>query len=130
MKKQIDLKVLSSYLSYQVKAKFKYLNDGRCRTMAIGTVNEIADNGKITCYDTVNSCPDKFKLLLKPMSALDEKALADINCDLSDQITMELFRDKQISLWNAPYGVVQILLREHYDVFGLIELGLAEAIKD
>ncbi len=129
MKQKLTLEQLSVYLPYKVKAKLKIVNVTNCRSYVIGTIGEIADNCKITCYDTVNSYPDKFKLLLRPMSALDDKVLSDINCDLSDQIKMAEFRDKQISLYDMPYGAVKILLKRHFDVFNLIEKGLAKPIK-
>jgi hypothetical protein len=129
MKQKLTLEQLSVYLPYKVKAKLKIVNVTNCRSYVIGTIGEIADNCKITCYDTVNSYPDKFKLLLRPMSALDDKALSEINYDLSYQIIMAEIRDKQLGYWNAPYGVIQALLEHHYDIFGLIKKGLAEPIK-
>jgi hypothetical protein len=129
MESKLSLEQLSAYFPYKVKAKFKIVNVTNCRSYVIGTVGEIADNGKITCYDTVNSCPDKFKLLLRPMSALDDKALSEINCDLTDQITIRDIRDKQVGYWSAPYEVIQILIKNHYDVFNLLEQGLAEELK-
>lgn len=131
--KNISLKHLSAYLPYQVKATFKETTDRYCRKYVIGTVGAVYDGSKeptIVCFDTVNATPDKFKLLLRPMSALDEKALSDINCDLMDQIKMEQFRDKEISLFSMPYGVIQILLSHHYDVFDLIKRGMAEEYKN
>lgn len=129
MKAKLELKHLSAYFPYQVKAEFKIVNVTSCRTMVIGTVGEIADNGKITCYDTVNSWPDKFKLLLRPLSWLTDEVLSEINCDPSDKSDMKDFRDGFTSLHNMPYGVIQFLLRSHYDVFTLIEQGLTEEIK-
>jgi hypothetical protein len=125
MKNKLELKHLSAYFPYKVKAKFRSKNNG----VEIGTIGQIADNLSIVCYDTVEAYPAKYKLLLRPMSALDEKALSDINCDLLDQIEMKDFRDKHTSLHNMSYGVIQILLQYHYDVFELIEQGLAEPIK-
>jgi hypothetical protein len=130
MKAKLSLGQLSAYLPYKVKARFKIVNVTNCRSYVIGTVSEISDNGKITCYDTVNSWPDKFKLLLRPMSALDEKALSEMNYDTVDQLWMTDLRDRHVGYWNVPYNVVQILLKYHYDIFGLIEKGLAEPIKD
>jgi len=125
MKNKLELKHLSAYFPYKVKAKFRSKNSG----VEIGTISQIADNLSIVCYDTVEAYPAKYKLLLRPISALDEKTLSDINCDLLDQINMKDFRDKHTSLHNMSYGVIQILLQYHYDIFGLIEQGLAEPIK-
>lgn len=126
MKNKIELKFLVSYFPYKVKAKFKGKNTG----VEIGTIGIIKETGHINCYDTVNAYPTKFKLLLHPLSWLTNDVLSDINCDLLDQIKISEFRDKQFSLHNMPYGVIQILLENHVDIFDLIKQGLAEPIKD
>jgi hypothetical protein len=125
--KTIPLEQLAAYFPYKVKAKFKDLNNSKA--IEIGTLGQINDNSTIVCYDTVNAYPDKFKLLLRPLSWLTDEVLSDINCDLLDQIKMCELRDKQISLHSMPYGVVNILLENHVDIFGLIEAGFAEPIK-
>lgn len=124
-KDKITLKELSAYFPYEVKVKFKDKNTG----VEIETVSEIAVSGHITCYDTVNAYPTKFKLLLHPLSWLTDEILSDINCDLGYQMIMAEFRDKRMGYWNLDYGVIQILLENHVDCFGLIERGLAEPIK-
>jgi hypothetical protein len=63
------------------------------------------------------------------MSCLTDEFLSDKNMDLSDEITIREVRDKQLGYWNAPCNVIEILLKAHIDIFGLIEQGLAEPIK-
>lgn len=128
MKPKLELKYLAPYFPYHVKAKFKDLNNKKA--VEIGTMCIITEAGDITCYDAVNAYPTKFKLLLRPLSWLNDERISDINCDLSDQITIMMLKDKEIGYWNCPYGVIQILLKNHVDIFELIEKGLAEPIKD
>jgi hypothetical protein len=125
MKNKLELKHLSAYFPYKVKAKFRSKNSG----VEIGTIGQITDNLSIVCYDTVEAYPTKYKLLLRPMSCLTDEFLSDKNMDLSDEITIKEIRDKQLGYWNATYNVIEILLKAHIDVFGLIEQGLAEPIK-
>jgi len=124
--KKLTIERLSAYFPYGIKAKFKKINNPKCRSY----VREIANNCTITCYDTVNSYPDKFKLLLRPLSWLTDEVLSDINCDLLDQIEIAKIRDRHQGYWDASYDVVKILLKNHVDIFGLIEYGFAEGIKD
>jgi hypothetical protein len=130
MKNKITLEELSAYFPYKVKAKFKLVEAPRCRAMVIGTVGEIYNDASIVCHDTVNSCPEKYKLMLRPMSWLTDEVISDLNLDVMDAIAIEEIRDKQVGYWNAPYNVIQNLFKNHIDLFGLIEKGLAEAIKD
>lgn len=63
---KIKLTELSAYFPYKVKAIFNETDKKGCRKKVIGTVSMIYDNCSINCYDTVNSCPDKYKLILYP----------------------------------------------------------------
>lgn len=63
---KIKLTELSAYFPYKVKAMFNETNKKGCRKKVIGTVGVIYDDGSINCYDTVNSSPDKYKLVLYP----------------------------------------------------------------
>ena len=134
MKPKLTLKHLAPYLPYQVKAKFKETQlNPKCRKYAIGTVGAVYDGSKeptIVCFDTVNSSPDKFKLLLRPLSWITDEVLSDINCDLSTQIEIKDIEAQIVWHGNVSYGAMQILFEHHVDVFGLIEQGLAEPIKD
>jgi len=104
MKNKISLRELSAYFPYKVKAKFKERNDKKCKTYVVGTVSAIYDDCTIVCNDTVNSSPDEYKLLLKP--CLNKDVLYLKVCD------------------------VNYLLEHHFDIFGLIEKGLAEELKE
>ena len=104
MKNKISLRELSAYFPYKVKAKFKENNKKGCKTYVVGTVSAIYDDCTIVCNDTVNSSPDEYKLLLRPTlhKAAFLRGVADYN----------------------------FLLHNHFDIFGLIEKGLAEELKE
>ena len=64
----MELKQLSAYFPYKVKAKFKCVNKQNCDEYEIGEVGAIYNDGTIVCYDTINSSPKEFKLLLTCLS--------------------------------------------------------------
>ena len=68
--------------------------------------------------------------MLRPMSWLTDEVIFKLDACLSDQLIVEMIRDGEMNLINAPYNVIQTLLKNHVDLFGLIEKGLAEAIKE
>ena len=68
---------------------------------------------KLTDYDNVNS-----------------EAMNSLNIDLGDMLAIEELARKQKGYRNCPYGVMEILFRNHIDVFGLIEKGLAVSLTD
>lgn len=98
--KKIPLYQLAAYLPYKVKAQFNETNKKGCKTKVIGTVSAVYDNCTICCHDTVNVTPDKFKLVLKPISS-------------------------SFPVNFVNYKTVQEQLKKHYDIFGLISQGLA-----
>jgi hypothetical protein len=137
---------LAPYLPYQVKAKFQYNNDKKCRTYVVGTVGVVYSDGSICCFDTVNATPDRFRLILKPISELNsllEKIYGEFRFQNIDIVTMkyatvvnyqmmgESFKDlvySQGSFDCCPMYVFNELLKHHLDVFNLIPKKLAIAV--
>ena len=74
---KIKLTGLSAYFPYKVKAIFNETDKKGCRKKVIGTVSMIYDNCSINCYDTVNSCPDKYKLILYPPYVTTRQDMVD-----------------------------------------------------
>ena len=126
MKKHITIEQLSAYFPYQVKAKFRSKDHG----VEIGTIGQISDNCSIVCYDTVEAYPEKYKLLLRPLSWLTDEVIFKMDISVMEAVAIEEIRDDVIDYSIAPYNVIQILLKNHVDLFKLIEQGLAEPIKD
>ena len=134
MKNKIALEELSAYFPYQVKAKFKVINVPRCRAMVIGTIGQVNDNCSIVCYDTFNAYPEKYKLMLRPMSWLTDENLKKIKLDNVYGLRRSDIEDIKychgVYDLYIPYNTIRILLKNHVDLFGLIERGLAEEIKE
>jgi hypothetical protein len=103
--KKIKIEHLAPYLPFGVRAKFKtkMMLPGRKTAKIVDEIGTISvvyaheDGGaSITCYDTVNSTPDNFELLLKP----------------SDYTKHEVD--------NMPYQHLVKLLKAHIDIFGMV----------
>jgi len=127
------LKALGMYLPYKIKAYFKEVNDRYCRVYVIGSVHSVYDDASITCYDTVNSSPDKFKLILRPIDDFYDincPELCKTNFDILTQLELvDLCLGKQ-HYSGLKYSDMKEFLRYHIDVFGLIDKGFAISIHD
>jgi hypothetical protein len=127
------LKSLGMYLPYQIKAYFKEVNDRYCRRYVTGTIHSVYDDASITCYDTVNSSPDKFKLILRPIDDF-----YDINCpeicktgfDITTQLELVDLCLRKQHYSGLRYSDMKEFLRYHIDIFGLIDKGVAISIHD
>lgn len=127
------LKALGLYLPYKIKAYFKETNDRYCRKYVIGSVHSVYDDGSITCYDTVNSSPDKFKLILVPLDDFYDincKSICESGFDLTTQMTLVDLCLGKIHYTCLRYSDMKEFLRSHIDIFGLIEKGFAVSIHD
>jgi hypothetical protein len=127
------LKALGMYLPYKIKAYFKEVNDRYCRKYVIGSVYSVYDDASITCYDTVNSSPDKFKLILVPLDDFYDincKAVCELGYDLTTQMTLVDLCLGKIHYTGLQYSDMKEFLRSHIDIFGLIEKGYAVSRHD
>lgn len=146
---KLELKHLAAYLPYELKGrvdKKSYLQNEKER---IGTITQIdvecsdydlvvtGENGYFLCYI------EDFKPILRPLSDLTKEI--EVNGEkfvpldwfeeheeidyFADNIWIQyLFnyeKDDIIKLDLIPYGVMEKLFEWHFDVFGLIEKGLA-----
>jgi hypothetical protein len=131
--KTIPIEQLSAYFPYKVKAKFQETNKPTCRKYVIGTVGGIYDNGTIVCHDVVNSYPDRFKLMLRRIEKVE---CIKTDCILfGEEIRYWEYLELAYYQKNMKYSpdisipLRRILLKNHVDIFGLIDAGLAEEIK-
>jgi hypothetical protein len=116
---KLQLNELASYFPYSIKAYFKQKNTKTCRKMVIGTVSGIYSNASIVCHDTVNATPDKFFIILKPLSDFENSGF-----DIQDEIEVSrMIRGDYIHSFR--HGLITLLLENHYDIFGLIDKKLA-----
>jgi hypothetical protein len=127
------LKALGMYLPYKIKAYFKEANDRYCRKYVTGSVHTVYDDASITCYDTVNSSPDKFKLILVPLDDFYDincKAVCELGFDLTTQMTLVDLCLGKIHYTGLKYSDMKEFLRSHIDIFRLIEKGYAVSRHD
>ncbi len=104
--KKIELKYLAAYLPYGLK-----ILDVR--------MNTVID---VTSINTNMNLSENFKLILRPLTDLTEQMSCDCGFPGNDGIKAFIgyikSRDISIKIWDD-------LLNNNYDVFGLIEQGLA-----
>ena len=107
---KLELKHLAPYLPYGLEA-LDYLSK---RVKIIGLKNEtyFIDSGNIYAYGDIQDC----KPILHPLSDLEEfsPAIYDYLINKCEGYTVRL-----------QYVDFKTLLENHFDVFGLIEQGLA-----
>jgi len=128
---KLELKHVAPYLPYGL----------RCQTTDRGEVviSELNAAYSDNSYSFMNIVESEkgfqdIKPILKPMSALNisyATELAKYVITLDEKYTLkialtmiEIYKSKPLDM---PYVLVQILLQWHFDVFGLIEKGLAIA---
>lgn len=69
-----------------------------------------------------------FFPILRPLSDytdITSKAMSDLDCDLTNQMDIQEFALKKMSLSSLLYSSFEVLTRNHVDIFGLIPEGLA-----
>ena len=131
--KNIPVNKIAPYLPFGVKAIFAETNDKKCQKKVIGTVSGIYSDGSIVCHDTVNASPDKYKLVLYPLTDLFEnigqhEAFTDYLSEyelslITDHVLNEDDNCEFLSL--ISYSAAQYLFKHHFDVFYLIQKGQA-----
>jgi len=125
--KTLELKHLAAYLPYNVQISYLLL-DGQKSILDFEAANFF--------------CSETEKLILRPLSDYKEKIKTVDGCDISivDYCIDFAECDAEIDFINAllgdscsvnekmayaPYSIIQHFCRFHFDVFGLIESGLA-----
>jgi len=83
-----------------------------------------------TCYDFSDLGGEEIKPILRPLLDLTREELykAGFNSHI-DYLTHE-HQEFSTDVLKAPYDMVVYLFEHHFDVFGLIEKGLAVNIND
>ena len=69
-----------------------------------------------------------FKPILRPLTDyqdVNSQAMNDLNIDIQDQVTLTYLATKEEHYTRVSYSVIEICLRNHIDIFGLIDKGLA-----
>ncbi len=126
MKEQLEIKHLAPYLPYGLKFEAKQLN--KYNKVSTFILNSVV----ILDWERGNL---EIKPILRPLSDLTEeierngKKFVPINCfhrDFSQILKDELkVTNGNLLIEFLPYGIIVKLLEWHFDVFGLIDKGLA-----
>lgn len=120
--KKLELKHLALYLPYglMINCDFK---DGDVMALKLEglTIQEAFLDGADWNYKDNTD----FKPILRPLSDLTPKYLGELNLDISTEIQLDKVATKFILPTDVNYTIFIVLLKNHFDVFGLIEKGLA-----
>jgi hypothetical protein len=136
--KDLLFKAVCSYLPYGLKLYFEYTN----KVGEITNIYNIDEDVKLSMDYRDEEHIWMFKPILRPLSQLTEEIehngemfepLERLKCpELGhvDYISNEREywikkHEHQNWLDPIPYGLIQLLLKWHFDIYGLIELGLA-----
>lgn len=122
---KLELKHLAPYLPYELKGLVEWIHKNKTHCVKLYGILE--NNLQIeNPYGGFDYCDiEDFKPILRPLSDLTkeievnaEKFVPIIQTDIDIPFTSDLY-------FLVAYGDVQKLLEWHFDVFGLIEKGLA-----
>lgn len=123
---KLEIKHLASYLPYDLKVVFEA--DEHEHTL-VGLVNwsdEIMVLSPFNDYgrSNIKNC----KPILRPLSNLPKQNGDDDNYNYLGIVNFAhafSLDGKKVGVFAMPYFFIEELCKEHYDVFGLIEKGLA-----
>lgn len=128
----LKLHHVAPYLPYELRCQT--VDRGR---VVISELNAAYSDNSYTFMNIVESEKgfSDIKPLLKPMNALNVSYITELARHVSTidekytiEVAMKLIEERKLKPLNMPYVIVQILLQWHFDVFGLIDKGLAKSI--
>ena len=104
-----DIEIFSAYLPYEVKCKYKHNNHVKI----------------LYAFDDFYY----MQLILKPLDTIDwvkcESDMGDCFTDNMSRFIQGYLPERGLHILDAPYLLVQWLIKNHYDVFGAIEKEIA-----
>jgi hypothetical protein len=143
MKEKLELKHLSAYLAYGLKGA-AYSIDGYYEPIELGELMRIetgitrsGDTGEVwLVLDDIEVPIIEFKPILYPLKYLTKEIevngekfvpLEFFDCEDTKRwlIILSETKDREWALSYLGFFIVQKLLQLHFDIFGLIEKGLA-----
>jgi hypothetical protein len=133
MENKLELRHLCPYLPYKLKAKFMHPVVKHQKIGVINNAYNLDDDVKISIDYSDDEHIWMFKPILRPLSDLTrEDLIEDLGTETSclDWTTSERehwikFYSREHWINNLPYLIYSHLVKNHFDVFGLIEAGLA-----
>lgn len=139
----LEIKHLAPYLQYNIKVKFSNF-DTIYNLLSIGVKNdfEIISENK-NYFNNVGieglkpiliPIKDLDKLIYEEFSKLDDFKISEYTSEIIELFCFENtgFEEELelVNLQKLPYECIDFMFKNHYDVFGLIEKGLAISIHD
>ena len=133
---KLETKHLAPYLPYNLKCEV--LNRGQEKE--IGEMMAVYDDGSACLGNIIESEKgfEYIKPILRPIQEVEqyfENLYGDLNHqDVTDYFdadfleshdNIEISEIQLLEPEQIPYGTIQVLFKHHFDVFGLIEKGLA-----
>lgn len=135
---ELELKHLAPYLPYGLKGKS---NNGQSDSIdelkGLYSCHDITLTSRLSCYNSVDYSVDyeNFKPVLRPMSDLTNDVLRKTmnlidhssHIDWTTNEREYLIKKRGLNGWlnEIPYIITLFLFENHFDVFDLIEKGLA-----
>ncbi|MGV7234635.1 MAG: hypothetical protein ACQ9ET_00110 [Nitrosomonadaceae bacterium] len=119
---KLELKHLAPYLPYGLKIKTKHGID------TMETLNEFCVNGDCEEWYSYEDHPEEvlqFKPILRPLSDLTKEIECNVDFYFPNDGYLELIARGIQHINHCPYPIFIKLLERHFDVFELIEKGLA-----
>lgn len=142
---KLELKHLAPYLPYGLKMIFEGKGGRILEVTGLRVAGISEKTSNLLYFNSISetlSC-GYFKPILRPILDLCNyfDYLYEVSEDknIKDFLDESFLQDKGISSWEElvftevnyiPYGTLQVLFEYHFDVFGLIEQGLAISIHD
>ena len=121
---KLEIKHLAPYLPYGLKIEHPTMMSGDRKISEMRNLGQTSIEISHRIYVQISSC----KPLLRPLSDyadINSDAMNSLNCDMSEQINLNEFAIGYICLGSLYQSTYDICLKNHIDVFGLIDQGLA-----
>ena len=121
---KLEIKHLAPYLPYGLRIEHPTMMSGDRKISEMRNLGQTSIEISHRIYVQISSC----KPLLRPLSDyadINSDAMNSLNCDISEQINLNEFAIGYICLGSLYQSTYDICLKNHIDVFGLIDQGLA-----
>ena len=121
---KLELKHLAPYLPYGLRIEHPTMMSGNRKISEMRNLGQTSIEISHRIYVQISSC----KPLLRPLSGyadINSDAMNSLNCDMSEQINLNEFAIGYICLGSLYQSTYDLCLKNHIDVFGLIDQGLA-----
>jgi len=121
---ELQLKHLSSYLPYKTQIKTRY------EIMTMVYTNEYYgklkdENPNPVALSVVFE--NHYQMILKPFQ--DYSEINEITDEMNDY-EIQMIEDNPSLIERLPFDVIEKMLKNHIDIFGLINFGIATSIHD